>query len=100
MKIIFMGTPQFAVPSLQALIKSKHDVVAVVTQPDKATGRSKKLAFSPIKEVAIANNLNVLQFNKIREQGVEIIRDIDADIIVTWHNANLCINSVVRTKCG
>ena len=83
MKIIFMGTPEFAVPSLKALINSKHKIVAVVTQPDKPVGRSKSLQPSPIKELAMENNLQVLQFTKIRTEGVEIIQNLDADIIVT-----------------
>ena len=59
MKVIYMGTPEFAVPSLQAIINSNHEVVAVVTQPDKAVGRSKKLQSSPIKLFAEQHNIPV-----------------------------------------
>ena len=52
LRIVFMGTPDFAVPSLQALINSKHEVLAVVTQPDKPKGRGMKMIFSPVKEYA------------------------------------------------
>lgn len=83
MKIIFMGTPEFAVPSLKALIDSNHEVVAVVTQPDKSTGRSNKLKPSPVKELALNNDLKVLQYDKISKQGVEDINALQADIIVT-----------------
>ena len=83
MKIIYMGTPEFAVPCLDALIKSRHKVVAVVTQTDKPVGRSGKLKYSPVKELALSKNLPVLQFGSIRKEGVEIINGIDADIIVT-----------------
>jgi len=83
MKIIFMGTPDFAVPSLKSLIASSHEVVAVVTQPDKEVGRNKKLQFSPIKQIALLNNLPLFQFEKIRKDGIEIINNLEADIIVT-----------------
>ena len=60
MKVIFMGTPDFAVPVLQGLIDSKeHEVVAVVTQPDKARGRSGKLTFTPVKQVALEHDIPV-----------------------------------------
>ena len=60
MKIIFMGTPDFAVPSLKAMIK-EQEVLAVFTQPDRPKGRGKKLGISPIKEIAIENQLPVYQ---------------------------------------
>jgi methionyl-tRNA formyltransferase len=53
MKIVFMGTPEFAVPCLQKIIDEGHEVVAVVTQPDKPKGRGKKLAMPPVKELAL-----------------------------------------------
>ena len=67
MKIVFMGTPDFAVGALEALIKAGHEIVAVVTQPDKAKGRSDKLTFSPVKECAIKYGLTVLQPEKIKK---------------------------------
>ena len=66
MKIIFMGTPEFAVPSLEMLLKH-HEVVAVVTQPDKPKGRGKKLMFSPVKEKALQLGIEVLQPARVRE---------------------------------
>jgi methionyl-tRNA formyltransferase len=60
MKIIFMGTPAFAVPTLAALLK-EHDVLAVCTQPDRPAGRGNKTVFSPVKETAVHNGINVLQ---------------------------------------
>lgn len=83
MKIIFLGTPEFAVPVLQKLIDSKHDVVAVVTNLDKPVGRSDKLMPSPVKKVAIENNIPVYQYKKIRLEGVEDLKNIGADIMVT-----------------
>jgi methionyl-tRNA formyltransferase len=67
-RIIFMGTPQFAVPSLQALLNSKEEVVAVVTQPDRPKGRGRKITLSPVKELALAAGLPVLQPVKIRTE--------------------------------
>ena len=80
-KVIFMGTPDFAVPVLETLIKLT-DVVAVVTQPDKFIGRNHEIKFSPIKETAIKNNIKVLQPEKIRNEK-ECVLNIDVDLIVT-----------------
>ena len=68
MKVIFMGTPDFAVPSLEALLQH-HEVLAVVTQPDKPRGRGKKMAFSAVKERALQSGIDVLQPNKVRESA-------------------------------
>ena len=82
MKVLFMGTPDFAVPVLESLI-SKHNVVAVVSQPDKPKGRGKKLQPTPVKVVAEANNIPVYQPSRIKdEEFVNILKDIDADIYV------------------
>lgn len=83
MKVIFFGTPDYAVPSLQALIDSKHQVVAVVTQPDKPKGRSSRPVFTPVKALAHKYNIPVFQFEKIRKDDVTDLLNIDADIIVT-----------------
>ena len=80
-KVIFMGTPDFAVPVLDKLIKLT-DVVLVVTQPDKLVGRKQELKFSPIKEKAIENNIKVFQPVKLRNEMEEIL-NCDADLIVT-----------------
>lgn len=83
MNIIFMGTPDFAVESLKALINSENKILAVVTQPDKPVGRKGEIIFSPVKQVAIDNGIPVLQYNKIRIEGVEDIRNLKPDLIVT-----------------
>ena len=83
MKVIFLGTPDFAVNTLKSIIASKHEVLAVVTQPDKPVGRSSKLVFSPVKPVAVENGIKVLQYNKIRIEGVEDLKALNADIMVT-----------------
>lgn len=66
MNIIFMGTPDFSIPSLKTLIESKHNVLAVVTAPDKQRGRGRKVSFTPVKEFAINNNLPVLQPERLK----------------------------------
>ncbi len=66
LRIIFMGTPEFAVPSLQALLDSRHEVLAVVTQPDRPRGRGRKMTAPPVKDLAIKAGLQVLQPTAIR----------------------------------
>ncbi len=83
MKIVFFGTPDFAIPTLQMLIDGHHDVVAVVTQPDKPVGRSGKVVFSPVKQLAVSHNIPVLQYDKIRLQGVNDLVNLKADLFVT-----------------
>lgn len=82
MNVLFMGTPDFAVPVLEELIK-KHNVTAVISQPDKPKGRGKKLQPTPVKAVAEKNNIPVYQPEKIKnEEFVKILKEIDADIYV------------------
>ena len=77
-----MGTPDFAVPTLEALIE-KHEVVGVVTQPDKRKGRGKAMAFSPVKEKALEHEIPVYQPVKVREEAfVQILRELDPEVIV------------------
>ena len=83
MKLIFLGTPDFAVASLSALIKSRHEVLAVVTQPDKAVGRKAILTPSPVKVCAEQNGIKVLQYNKIRLEGVSDLKALSPDVMVT-----------------
>lgn len=83
MKIIFLGTPHFAENVLQKLIESRHQVVAVVCQPDKPVGRKKVLECPATKLLAQKHNIPVYQFNKIRLEGVEPLKKIDADIMIT-----------------
>ncbi len=79
-----MGTPKFAVPSLQKLIEARYDIAAAVTQPDRKSGRGYKESVSPVKAVAQKNGILVLQFEKIRAtEGVEAIKALNPDIIVT-----------------
>jgi len=83
LKIIFMGTPDFAVAPLEELIKDGHEVLLVVTQPDKVRGRGKELSMSPVKECAIKHNIPVFQPVKIRnEESVAQLRKYDAELYV------------------
>lgn len=83
MKVIFMGTPDFSVGTLEALIEAGHEVALVVTQPDKPKGRGGKMQYTPVKEVAVAHNIPVYQPKRIREpECVEELRKYNADIMV------------------
>ena len=84
MKILFMGTPDFAAGILKAIYEdSRHEVVAVVTQPDRPKGRSATLVASPVKEYAMEHGISVLQPGRIKEASeVEKLKTIDADIYV------------------
>ncbi|MGN0132708.1 MAG: methionyl-tRNA formyltransferase [Lachnospiraceae bacterium] len=83
MKVIYMGTPDFAVGPLEAIIQAGHEVTAVVTQPDKPKGRGKEMAASPVKVCALKYNIPVLTPVKIKaEEAVEKLREYPADIFV------------------
>ena len=83
MRIVFMGTPEFAVASLEALIESGSDIVGVVTAPDKPAGRGQKISESAVKQYAVANGLKVLQPVKLKdEQFLEALRALRADLQV------------------
>lgn len=83
MNIIFMGTPDFAVPSLERIVKDGHSVSLVITQEDKRRGRGKKLQFTPVKEKALELNLNVFQPTDINtKDSIDKIKEVNPDIIV------------------
>jgi methionyl-tRNA formyltransferase len=83
MKIIFAGTPEFAVPALQALIDAKFEVVMVLTQPDRPAGRGMHLHASPIKQLALQHNLNVFQPESLKPTEVQAqIAAANADVII------------------
>ena len=83
MRIVFMGTPEFAVPSLRVLCENGYEVVGVFTQPDRPKGRGNKVAFSPVKEYAVSRNIDVYQPQRIRRDGVEDLRALAPDLCVT-----------------
>lgn len=84
MRIVFMGTPNFAVGSLQALCESgKHEILAVVTQPDRPKGRGNKLLQTPVKEYALAQGLTVYQPQKVKTpEFVELLHELQPELIV------------------
>lgn len=82
MKIVFMGTPDFAVPSLQALHKKGYKIVGVVTQPDRPKGRGQKMSAPPVKEAALQLGLRIYQPVKIKEEGfIKQLEDLQPDLI-------------------
>lgn len=83
LKIVFFGTPKFAVASLDSLVKNGYNVAAVVTMPDKPAGRGKNLRMSDVKKYALANNLTLLQPEKLKDpEFVEALRNINADLFI------------------
>lgn len=83
MKIVFMGTPDFAVGALEALVEAGHEVVAVVTQPDKPKGRGKEMQQTPVKACALKHNIEVFQPVKIKTpEAVEVLKGYGADLFV------------------
>lgn len=83
MKIVFMGTPDFARGALEALIKAGHEITAVVTQPDKAKGRSKELQFPPVKECALEHNIPIMQPVRIKTpEAIAELKTYEADVFV------------------
>ena len=100
LSVVFMGTPEFAVPVLDMLIKETN-VKLVVTQPDKLVGRKREIEFSPIKKLAIENNIEVFQPTKIREDYQKVL-DINPDIIITCAFGQIVPKEVLeypRLKC-
>ena len=83
MNIVYMGTPDFAVPPLAALVKAGYEVTAVITQPDKPKGRGMKMVSSPVKEFAISKNLKIYQPEKVRKniEFIEEIKKLQPDVI-------------------
>ena len=84
MQVIFMGTPDFSIPVLEGLISSKkHEVTAVITQPDKARGRSGKLTFTPVKQCAIEHDIPVYTPERVKDKAfIEELKNIPCDVIV------------------
>lgn len=83
LRIVFMGTPDFAVPTLKVLIERKETIVAVVTQPDKPVGRGQVIKASPVKECAVSHGLQVLQPERVkRPEFIEIFKSLKPDLVV------------------
>jgi methionyl-tRNA formyltransferase len=81
-RIVFMGTPLFAVPTLETIIREKYEILSVVTQPDRPKGRGQKLSPSPVKVVSQENNLNILQPERLDDRFLEAINPLQPDLLV------------------
>lgn len=83
MKIVFMGTPDFSVPSLKILLENNHEILAVVTAPDKERGRGQKITFTAVKQFAIENNIPVLQPIKLKDESfIHDLKNLNSDLFV------------------
>ena len=97
MKIVFMGTPDFAVGTLHALAESEHEILAVVTQPDKPKGRGKALQPTPVKEEALRYGIPVYQPKKVREEEFQaVLRELNPDLIVVVAFGQLIPKSILE----
>lgn len=95
MRIVFLSSPEFGIASLERLLSSRHEVVAVVTQPDKPAGRGKHLAQSPIKEYALKKGLKVFSFEKISRDGVTELKSLSPDIMVTCAYGQILSQAII-----
>ena len=97
LRIVFMGTPDFAVPCLELLVKSGHQVLSVVTQPDRPKGRGRKLCSSPVKQAALDYNLTVLQPDRIRNPAfLQELENFSPDVIVVVAYGQLLPKSILH----
>ncbi len=96
MNIIFAGTPAFAVPALDALIKAGHDIVMVLTQPDRPAGRGMQLRASPVKQLALAHDIEVYQPDSLKPEAVQAKIDaVQADVMIVAAYGLIVPNSVL-----
>ena len=96
MRIVYMGTPDFAVPTLESLVKGGHEVIAAVTQPDKPKGRGKAVQMTPVKEKALEYGIPVYQPVKARDpEFVELLRGLNPDVIVVVAFGQLLPKSIL-----
>lgn len=96
MNIIFAGTPEFAVPALEGLIKAGHEVVMVLTQPDRPAGRGMKLRASPVKQLALAHDINIYQPDSLKpEEAQATIGAVKADVMIVAAYGLIIPNSVL-----
>jgi methionyl-tRNA formyltransferase len=83
LKVLFLGTSEFSCPSLEAVLESAHEVIGVVTQPDRPKGRGQKFAPSPLKSLAVAKNLPVFQPERVRDHSsLEVLKSLHPDLMV------------------
>ena len=95
MKIIYLGTPDFAVAPLEKILQSSHKVVAVVSQPDRPVGRKREIKPTPVKQCALNNNIPVYQFEKIKNE-YQVLKELNADIMVTCAYGQILTQEVIN----
>lgn len=96
-RIVFFGTPSFALPTLQALLESPDEVVAVITQPDREKGRGRKVVFPPVKELALRRHLTLLQPERVREESFqENLRGLQPDLLIVVAFGQILPGSILR----
>ena len=102
MRILFMGTPDFAVASLRRLVEDGHEICGVFTQPDKPKNRGHKLLPTPVKEYALSQNLPVYQPEKMRDgTALAIVQELVPELIVVAdYGRILPVDSLEAPKCG
>lgn len=95
MKIIFLGSSKLSVISLKMLIDNKHEILGVVCQPDEPNLRGNKIEFSELKKFAIENNIPVFQFNKIRNEGVEVLTELKPELLVVVYYGQILSQEII-----
>ena len=95
MRIIFLGTPAFAIPALDEIVNSKHEVIAVVTQPDKPNSRGNKIVESEVKTYAKQHNIPCYQFVKISRDGIDEIRKLSPDLMITCAYGQILSQAII-----
>ena len=95
MRVLFMGTPDFAEESLKSLVEANYEVIGVVTNPDKPKGRGMKMVASPVKEYAQEKGLKIYQPEKVRKnvEFIEEIKNLNPDVLIgiwIFYNKNFC----------
>ena len=96
MKVVFLGTSEFSCPSLKILLASPHEILSVITQPDRPKGRGQKLAFSPIKSLALAKGLPVLQPERVGDpSSLEALKSLQPDLMVVVAYGQILSSSVL-----
>lgn len=97
MKLVFMGTSVFAVPTLQKLIDSPHQIIAVISQPDRPSGRGGKLTASPVKDLAVKHDLRVYQPDRIKEAAaIDLVKEMEADLIIVVSYGQIIPESILN----
>jgi methionyl-tRNA formyltransferase len=94
LKVVFLGTPDFGVPAIQQILNSKHQLVAVLCQPDKVGSRN-KVSYCAVKQFALANNLPLYQFEKVSRDGVDTLKSLAPDIMVTAAYGQILSDEVI-----